>query len=87
MGWWALGAATAAAAALAAGGPGLYWAMGLAIGAVSCGLVGFRAAGRRARDRLAGATAVGIGSLLLLLSFVEYGLVIAAIDELTRLAR
>jgi len=86
MGWWALASSAAAAAALAASGPGLYVAMGFAIAAIACGLVGFRGPARAPRQRLAGASAVGLGSILLLLSFVEYGLVIAAIEELTRMA-
>lgn len=82
MGWIALICALAAVACAALPGPALYAAMGLGIAGLGLGVAGYR----RRRDpgpaRLAGAGAMTLGVLALVLAAARYGLVLAAVRRL-----
>ncbi len=85
MGWLSLMSAALAAVCVALPGAGLYAAMGLGLFATATGLGAFRH-DRGARARLAGAGAATIGALAVLLASLRYGLALAALSALTRLA-
>ena len=73
--------------AMAAAGlpsPGLYVALGLGIGAIGCGWVGYTSRGPGA-TRLASAAAITVGVLGLLLGAVRVAMVLVAIDRIDRL--
>jgi hypothetical protein len=84
-GWLPPACAALAALAVVLPGAGLYLAMGLGIFALATGLGAFRH--RRApRARLLGAGAAALGGLALALASLRYGLALAALSALTRLA-
>ena len=85
MGWFSLLTAALAAVCVALPGAGLYAAMGLGLFATATGLGAFRH-DLAPRARLAGAGAATLGSLALLLASLRYGLALAALSALTRLA-
>ncbi|HTM19188.1 MAG TPA: hypothetical protein VL172_01730 [Kofleriaceae bacterium] len=85
MGWLALTAASAATLCLALPWPGLFVALGLAIWSIGSGITGWR----RRRDpgpaRLAGAGAITLGALTLLLGSAKYVLTLLALSRLQAL--
>jgi len=85
MGWLSLMSAALAAVCVALPGAGLYAALGLGLFATATGLGAFRH-DRVPRARLAGAAAATLGGLALLLATVRYGLALAALSALTRMA-
>ncbi len=74
-------------AMLAAGlpSPGLYFAIGLGIAAIGCGLIGFSRRELSGAWRIASAAAVTVGSLGLLLGTARVVITLAAIDRIDRL--
>jgi heme A synthase len=74
--------------AMAAAGlpsPGLYLAIGLGIAAIGCGLIAFRRRDVPGTARLAGATAIAIGIVGVLLGGVRVAIVLAALDHIDRM--
>ncbi len=82
MGWLALIAACAGAVCLALPWPGMFLAMGFGIGAIGTGLSGWRRRADPGPARLAGAGAITIGAVALLLAGVKYGLTLVAIGKI-----
>lgn len=82
-----LALALAFAAMLAAGlpSPGLYLAIGLGIGAIGTGWLGYRRRSAPGTQRLAAAAAITIGMLGVLLGSVRIVMVLAAIDRIDRM--
>ena len=74
-------------AMLAAGlpSPGLYVAIGLGIGAIGTGWLGYAQRGAPGASRLAAAAAITVGMLGVLLGSVRVVMVLAAIDKLDRM--
>jgi len=77
----ALGAVLAAALPA----PGLFVAVGLGVAAIGTGWLGFRRSGDPGFTRLAGAAAITVGALGLVLGALRIGLALAALDHLDRL--
>jgi hypothetical protein len=65
--------------------PGLYLAIGLGIAAIGIGLIGFRRRDTPGAARLAGATAMAIGSLGAVLGGVRVAIVLAALGHIDRM--
>ncbi len=77
----ALGALIAAALPT----PGLYLAVGLGLGAIGTGLVGYRQKAAPGFARLAGATAIALGTIGFLLGTVRVVFALAAISHIDRM--
>jgi hypothetical protein len=72
-------------AAMAAAGlpsPGLYLAIGLGIGAIGCGWLGFTERTAPGGRRIAAAAAISVGALGVVLGTVRVVMVLAAIDRI-----
>ena len=84
MGWLALVLGAGAMIAAFLPSPGMFLAMGLGIAGIGVGWVGYR---RRApgAPRLAGAGAITLAGLGLVLAIVRYALTLAAVDRIERL--
>jgi hypothetical protein len=80
---------TAVGAVLAAAlpSPALFVAIGLGIAAIGLGSIGYRRAGDPGVRRLAGAAAIALGALGVLLGALRVALALAAIDHLDRMLR
>jgi hypothetical protein len=85
MGWLALCAAFAGALCLALPWPGLFAAMALGIAAIGAGLAGWRRRTDPGAARLAGAGAITLGTMALLLAGTKYVLTLLAISRLEQL--
>jgi hypothetical protein len=74
-------------AMLAAGlpSPGLYASIGLGIGAIGTGYLGFSRRTSPGAQRLAAAAAMAVGTLGVLLGTVRVVMVLAAIDRIDRM--
>lgn len=81
----ALVLALAALVAAALPAPGLYLAIGLGIGAIGTGWVAYRRRGAPGFARLAGAAAVTLGMVGLMLGTLRVVLALAAIRHLERM--
>lgn len=81
----ALVLALAALVAAALPAPGLYLAIGLGIGAIGTGWVAYRRRGAPGFGRLAGAAAVTLGMVGLMLGTLRVVLALAAIRHLERM--
>lgn len=81
----ALVLAVGAVIAAAVPAPGLFVAIGLGIGAIGAGWVGYRRAGDPGFVRLAGAAAITIGAVGALLGTLRVVLALAAIEHLDHL--
>ncbi len=77
----ALGALMAAALPT----PGLFLALGFGLGAIGTGLVGYRQKAATGFSRLAGAAAIAIGTVGLLLGTVRVVLALAALRHIDRM--
>lgn len=77
----ALGAVVAAALP----SPGLYLALGLGVGAIGTGWVGFRDRGAAGLHRIGGAAAITLGGIAVVLGGLRVGLALAAIDHIDHL--
>ena len=77
----ALGAVVAAALP----SPGLYLALGLGVGAIGTGWVGFRDRGAPGLRRIGGAAAITLGGIAVVLGALRVGLALAAIDHIDHL--
>lgn len=62
--------------------PGLYLAIGLGLGAIGTGLVGYRQRAATGFSRLAGAAAIALGTVGVLLGMVRVVLVLAALRHI-----
>lgn len=85
MGWIALAIATTGVVCAVLPSPGLFFAMGLGIFATVAGFLGYRRRHATAPARLAGAGAVTLGLLALILSVTRYGLTLAALRRIENL--
>lgn len=85
MGRLALVLAFAAMAAAGLPSPGLYLAIGLGLAAIGCGLHRFGRKDLPGGARIAGAAAMTIGTLGVLLGAVRVAMVVMAIDKIDRL--
>jgi hypothetical protein len=85
MGWLALVFAVAGVAAVLLPAPGMFVGAALAISAIGLGRVGFARSGDAGPRRLAGAGAVVVGSIALLLAVLRYALTLAAIERIERM--
>jgi hypothetical protein len=65
--------------------PGLFVAIGLGMGAIGCGSVGYGRREAPGATRLASAAAISIGSLGLLLGAIRVVIALAAIDRIDRM--
>jgi hypothetical protein len=65
--------------------PGLYLAIGLGVAAIGIGLVVFRRRETPGATRLAGVTAIAIGSLGVLLGGARVAIVLAALGHIDRM--
>ncbi|MBL9019795.1 MAG: hypothetical protein JNL83_36765 [Myxococcales bacterium] len=81
----ALVLALSALACAALPSPGLYLAIGLGIGAIGTGWIAYRRRGAPGLSRLAGAAAVTLGMVGLLLGTLRVVLALAAIRHLERI--
>ncbi len=82
MGWFALVIALLAGLAAVLPNPGMFLGMGLGILAIGTGLVGYRRRAAAGSARLAGAGAITVGAVALLLSLGRYALTLAAVSRL-----
>lgn len=81
-------ALTLAFAAVVAAGvpaPGLYLALGLGIAAIGAGWLGYRERSAPGARRLAGAAAITVGALGLLLGSARVVMTLVAIDRIERM--
>jgi hypothetical protein len=81
-------ALTLAAAAMAAAGlpsPGLYLAIGLGIAAIGCGWLAYTQKSAPGSRRLAGAAAITVGALGVLLGSARVVMTLVAIDRIDRM--
>ncbi len=85
MGWFALTLAVLGAICATLPTPGLYFAMGLGIFAIGAGIVGFKRRHDPGLTRMAGAGAITVGLLALVLGVTKYGLTLAALRRLESL--
>jgi hypothetical protein len=85
LGWISLALAAAAVLCVALPAPGGLVAMGLAIFAVASGMVGYRRRSDPGAPRLAGAGAVALGAIALLLAATRYGLTLAVLRRVETL--
>jgi hypothetical protein len=65
--------------------PGLYLAIGLGVAAIGIGLIAFRSRQAPGTARLAGAAAIAIGVLGVLLGGVRVAIVLAALGHVDRM--
>lgn len=65
--------------------PGLYFAIGLGVGAIGVGRIAFRRRSTPGAARLAGATAIAIGVLGAVLGGVRVAIVLAALGHIDRM--
>lgn len=79
---WALVIAFAAAVAAVLPNPGMFMGMGLGGFAVAMGWLGYRRREENGWTRLAGAGAITVGMIALLISLGRYGLTLAVINRL-----
>lgn len=85
LGWLALTLAAAGLVCVVVPGPGMYLALGLGIFGGAAGWVGYRRVDDPGPARLAGAGAMTLGCLALVLGSLRYGLTLAAIGKLESL--
>jgi hypothetical protein len=85
MGWLALVIAAIGGVCVALPGPGMFVAMGLGLFAIAAGAVGYRRLAAPGPARLAGAAAITVGSIALVLSAARYALTLAAVRKLESL--
>jgi hypothetical protein len=85
MGWIGLGVALCALLCAVLPGLALYFGMGLGILGLGLGAVGYRRRDDAGGARLAGAGAIAVAALALILAGVRYGLILAALDRLQAL--
>ena len=81
----ALALAVGALIAAALPAPGLYLATGLGIGAIGTGIVAYRQRAASGFARLAGAAAIALGTVGLLLGCVRVVLALAALRHIDRM--
>ena len=81
----ALTLACAALVAAALPAPGLYLAIGLGIAAIGAGWLGYRQTAAPGARRLAGAAAITVGALGLLLGSARVVMTLVAIDRIERM--
>lgn len=82
LGWPALVLAAAGLVCACLPAPGMYLAMGLGIFAAAAGWVGYRRRQDPGPARLAGAGAMTVAAIALLLAITRYGLTLAALNRL-----
>lgn len=82
MGWLGLILSLGALVCAVLPGAALFAAMGLGVAAMGTGLVGYRRRGDAGPPRLAGAGAMALGLLALVLAGARYGLVLAVVRHL-----
>jgi len=82
MGWIAFAIAVAGVVCAILPSPGMFLAMGLGIFSVAAGWLGYRRRTAPGRARLAGAGAVTLGLLALILGVTKYGLTLAALRRI-----
>jgi hypothetical protein len=84
MGWLALALGAIGLSAALLPGSGMFVAIGCGIAGIGVGWVGYRRRGPGA-PRLAGAGAIAVAALALILGGVRYGLTLAAVDRIEHL--
>ncbi|WP_199350860.1 hypothetical protein [Haliangium ochraceum] len=82
MGWFALLCALVAVLCAVLPGAALFVALGLGIASLGLGLLGYRRKRDPGAARLAGAGAMGLGLVALILASVRYGIVLAVVQRL-----
>ncbi|WP_428264040.1 hypothetical protein [Haliangium sp.] len=85
MGWLALICAVAAVVVANLPGPLLFVGMGLGIAAVGVGVVAYSRRDAAGWSRLAGAGAICLGLIALLLAGARYGLILTAVERLQQI--
>lgn len=82
MGWFALMVALVAAVAAVLPHPGMFIAMGAAVLAAGLGVAGYRSRQAPGAARLAGAGALTLAIIALILACTRYGLTLMALHKL-----
>lgn len=85
LGWPALALAATGLLCACLPAPGMYLAMGLGIFAAAAGWVGYQRRQDPGPARLAGAGAMTVAVITLVLAVTRYGLTLAALDRLERM--